>query len=121
MDKPFIRCNAKKSKLGVGNCFEYKDQLKELGARWDVKNSLWVVPATPSMAARIAGILEWKMQIADKETSELLDKAADIIKAQEIKSHEDLDDVPVSNTKAWNHQKQAYHFVMNVWREENND
>ena len=107
------------SRIRVRAPFDYKDTLKSVtGARWQPKTDsaagAWTYPASASSAQAVFSLFSRNRAaevVMDSEFARLLKVAENMTHAQDKKSAQALPEIPCSKTRAWLHQKQAFHFV----------
>ena len=103
----------KDGKIGLAtNYSEYQDCKLIPGGRWSPGLRRWIYPATPATAKRIHDT--FKDLSYDLDFMNLLNAADAVVRNQSLKDAIDLPDVPVSFTKAWRHQKQAFWFAKDL-------
>ena len=100
-------------RIRLATPFRLKELVKQLpGARWDAAARVWSVPATPSAAAAAVAALTPHGLSAEQA---ILDMAAQLAAAKGIKNAVEGDGQlappPLTQTKPWHHQVQAYHLV----------
>ena len=102
--------------LAISTAFIYKDKCKAIpGGRWDKELRAWRYPFTPFSAKAIAEQFppdksKWS-DIAEK----LLLESQAIADSARYKTAETLPEIPVSKSKPWLHQQQAFWFVAGLW------
>jgi len=111
-----IRVYCKEDGLFIKAEFKHKALCKQVpGARWQPSIKVWKYAKTPFISKAIhetfsdVCAIDWC-----KESQELLYKGMCVGKMQGIKDRDDLEDVPVSKTTAWNHQRQAFWFAKDL-------
>jgi len=85
-----------------------------VGARWDKNSKLWKFSALAEIANEIDNLIlpkNYKKEYDDGFKS-LLEKYSEIQNAQKIKFHNDLPQPDIRKFDSWNHQRQAYHYIM---------
>ena len=90
--------------------FRMKDAVKALpGARWDPRERIWTVPATPAGAKAVCDLLSGTGSIPD----EIMSLAAKAFIGESIKTacEHQLDPPPYTKIKPWPHQNQGYHLI----------
>ena len=103
----------KDGKIGLATSFsEYHDCKQISGGRWNPGLKRWLYPATPATAKKIHDT--FKDLTFDRDFMNLLNAANAVVRNQAFKDATDLPDVPVSFTKAWKHQKQAFWFAKDL-------
>ncbi len=103
----------KDGKIGLAtNYSEYQNCKSIPGGRWSPGLRRWIYPATPATAKRISET--FKDLSYDLDFMNLLNAADAVARNQSLKDAIDLPDVPVSFTKAWRHQKQAFWFAKDL-------
>lgn len=92
--------------------FAMKDQVKSLtGSRWSAAKKRWSIPASPPAVVEM--IEKFPNIKTDEGVRALALQSAQRADAQSTKVRTDLPPIPTS-TDAWEHQRQAYHFVMDA-------
>lgn len=104
--------------------FEYNKEIVDimkniLGHSWSKKKKAWIFPKVPEIAEEILNDIKYlqydikKYKINyDQNFQELLNKMEKMRDAAELKYKEDLDQPEKRNFDSWQHQLQAYHYVM---------
>lgn len=102
-------------RLAIQATFRHKDACKAVpGARWDKTAKVWTYPATPGAARAIhehfpAHTITW----AD-DAAALLVEAERIADAAAHKRAENLPDIPRMKTAAWQHQRRAFWYAVEL-------
>lgn len=101
-------------RLAIQAAFFQKDDCKAIpGARWDKTEKVWTYPATPGAARAIheqmAGAAVWT-----DDAAALLVEAERIAEAAAHKTAERLPDIPRMKTAAWQHQRVAFWFSVDL-------
>jgi len=109
-----VKLSRDKKKLGIDNCFDIKDELMLLGAKWSNPHKLWLLPATP---LAVSGLMELAELDVNKMEDDLLQLVSSSLRVKEARAQklEVFGDGPESKTVAWGHQIKAYNFIMKVW------
>ncbi len=104
----------KNGKIGLKSSISEYQKCKQIpGGYWSGKAKRWIYPATPATAKRIHE--QFKEDLSyDLDFMNLLKAADAVARNQSLKNAIDLPDVPVSFTKAWRHQKQAFWFAKDL-------
>ncbi len=103
----------KDGKIGLATDFSDYHNCKQIpGGRWSPGLKRWLYPATPATAKKIHDT--FKDLTFDNDFKNLLDAANAVVRNQALKDANDLPDVPISFTKAWKHQKQAFWFAKDL-------
>ncbi len=103
----------KDGKIGLATDFSDYYNCKQIpGGRWSPGLKRWLYPATPATAKKIHDT--FKDLTFDNDFKNLLDAANAVVRNQALKDANDLPDVPISFTKAWKHQKQAFWFAKDL-------
>lgn len=96
--------------------FLYKDVCKLImGARWNGELRCWTYPAAAWTAVEIAEAFSMNRISGDAEFLALLKEYEALMETQAVKVAEDLPAIPVTKSQPWQHQVQAFWFVVGLW------
>lgn len=91
--------------------YKYLEVFRSItGARWNKAEKVWQYPAMPIIAQEMDRKFPPTFR-RDSAFNELVVKANDLDAHQKVKQQDNLPDIPITKTPAWNHQKQAYWFA----------
>jgi len=108
MTSVFVRDN----RLCLSTSYQLKELCKTIpGARWDAALKCWTYPATPGAASSIRQAFPNEQTAWSEEATGLVRQAEEIVSAQSVKQAEILPEIPLTKTKPWHHQKQAFWFA----------
>ncbi|QOJ33929.1 MAG: hypothetical protein HRU82_02730 [Nitrospira sp.] len=102
-------------KLAVRAPFALKDALKGVpGARWNKELHVWVYPPTPHAARAVFDAIPSETSTWSDHAAALLVEAERIAKAAELKTAENLPNIPQTKTTPWPHQARAFWFAIDM-------
>jgi len=107
--EPDVQVIVHKDSILIKSKYEYADFCRSIpGGKWNKERKFWYYPFSKSTAKAVIETFE---SVENRSISqEVIDAADDLIKAQEIKSADELPDIPITKNEPWHHQKQCYWF-----------
>jgi len=107
-----VRVRLDRDKIRIASPYRLKDRIKAIpGAAWDKQQRTWTLPATPTAALRLTQALDGETKRGTRDFVDLVERGHAAADAAAHKTADDLPDVEHSQTSAWLHQRQAYHFL----------
>lgn len=93
----------------VKSKYEYANLCRSIpGGKWHKEKKFWYYPYSESTCK---AVIDAFADVQNKDIAqEILDAANTLSKVQEIKSAEELPDIPITKMNPWHHQKQAFWF-----------
>ncbi len=106
---PDIQAIVNKGYILVKSDYKYADLCRSIpSGKWHKEKKFWYYPYSESMCKAVVEAFEC---VENKDIAqEILEAASNLVKAQEIKSADELPDIPVTKHEPWHHQKQCYWF-----------
>ncbi len=107
--EPDIQAIVNKEYILIKSRFEYANLCRSIpSGKWHKEKKFWYYPFSESMCKAVVETFE---EVENKDISqEILDAATNLVKAQEVKSADELPEVPLEKRQAKKHQKQAFWF-----------
>lgn len=110
---PGVQAIVNKNFILVKSDYKYADLCRSIpSGKWHKEKKLWYYPYSESMCKAVIEAFE---SVENKDIAqEILDAATNLVKAQEIKSKEDLPPIPLTKKKPWLHQLRTFWFSQNL-------
>lgn len=89
--------------------YKYADLCRSIpNGKWHKEKKFWYYPFSKTACKAVVSTFQ---EVENKDIAqEIIDAAIEVDKKQEIKSLEDLPDIPITKMNPWLHQKQCYWF-----------